>query len=203
MISHWGFRVKQLREDRHWLQEDVAVKSGLSRGMIGRIETGSIVSCTPDTLQALSKAFDIPQGTLAQYLYGGDKPPDFPETNKLSPPMKIPIYTDFPFHAGTPIEPIEYRDYAQIKPSQKHIEGYIVHGNCLEPKIENNDIIIVDRDGQIDNGDIVACLIAGELHLARLRKVADELWLENNNKRYRFQECQVAVPVIEVIKKLK
>ncbi|MFA4917133.1 MAG: S24 family peptidase, partial [Syntrophales bacterium] len=65
------------------------------------------------------------------------------------------------------------------------------------------DIIIVDREGQIDNGDIVACLIDGELHLARLRKVADELWLENNNRKYRFQECQVAATVIEVIKRLK
>jgi len=42
-----------------------------------------------------------------------------------------------------------------------------------------------------------------ELHIARLRKIADELWLENNDGRYRFQECQVAAPVIEVIKKAK
>ena len=39
--------------------------------------------------------------------------------------------------------------------------------------------------------------------IARLRKVADELYLENNQGRFKFEESEVAASVIEVIRRLK
>lgn len=87
--------------------------------------------------------------------------------------------------------------------TSKNIEAYIVHGNCLESKIGDGDVIIVDGDGVIDNGDIVACLLDNEFHVLRVRKVANELWLENNYEKYKFEQCHDAAPVIECIKRLK
>jgi transcriptional regulator with XRE-family HTH domain len=202
-MPSWGFRIKQLREDHHYTQEELAEKAGLTRSHLSRIEADDYQSLKVEHLNSLASAFEMTPANLSAYLFGGDKPPDLPEANRTAPPIRIPVYTAFPFHAGSPTQPVEYVHRAISRPSPKHIEGYICHGDCLAPIIEEGDIIIIDREGQIDNGDIVACLMNDELHLARLRKVADELWLENNNGRYRFQECVIAAPVIEVIKRLK
>lgn len=129
--------------------------------------------------------------------------PDLPESSRLPSPTAIPIYMAFPFHAGSPTEPIDYVYRAQIKAAPKNVEGYVVDGTCLEPVVQDKDIIVVDRDGEINNGDIVACLIDDQLHIARLRKVADELWLENNHAKWPFREVKVAAPVIEVIRRLR
>jgi len=37
----------------------------------------------------------------------------------------------------------------------------------------------------------------------RVRKVANELWLEDNCKKYKFEQCHGAAPIIEIIKRLK
>ena len=52
--------------------------------------------------------------------------------------------------------------------------------------------------GHLAHGDIVAALVDGEL-----RRVADEMWLENGDSRIRLDDCQAAAPVIEVIRRLK
>jgi SOS-response transcriptional repressor LexA len=79
MNNHWGFRIKKLREDRNWIQADVAEMSGLSRALIARIETGSFASCTSNTLKALAKVFEMTEGDLAKYIY--DTQPSQPKLN--------------------------------------------------------------------------------------------------------------------------
>ena len=196
-------RLKHIREDKRLTQFDLADKSGIKRPTISSWELGYVEEPKLSDIEALAHGLEVTTEYLQSYLLK-TKPPDFPESNRTPQPKQVPIYPEFPsFHLGKSSLPVEYYNYAKAKPSQKNIEGYFVHGNCLSPKIEDGDIIIIDREGAIDNGDIVACLMNDELHIARLRKIADELWLENNDGRYRFQECQVAAPVIEVIKRLK
>jgi hypothetical protein len=104
---------------------------------------------------------------------------------------------------GDGVEPIEYIYRARPKIASKNIQAYVVHGDCLSPKINDKDVIIIDKDGVIDNGDIVACVLDNQFHLLRVCKVADELWLENNHGKFKFEQCQDAAPVIECIRRLK
>lgn len=200
MSTNWGIRIKQLREDRHMIQTELADKAGIKLSWLSRVELGHFQTIKEKSLIKLARGLEMSLVDLKREIY---EIPDLPESSRTLPPLAIPIYTDFPFHAGSPTQPVEYVYRASLKQSPKNIQGYIVHGACLLPVVQDNDIVIVDREGQIDNGDIVACLIDGELHIARLRKVAGELWLENNNGKYKFEECQVAAPVIEVVRKLK
>jgi len=179
--------------------------SGVSRQEIAALEKGIRgIKTSTDVLVKIFNALNIPIDSFADVIGYNYEAKNLPDKNRVSVSM-VPVYTDFPFHAGSDAHPIsyEYSHYAQVKPSSKNIEGYIVHGNCLEPTVQDNDIIIVDRDGQIDNGDIVACLLDDELHIARLRKVADELWLENKYGKYKYQECQVIAPIIKIIRNIK
>jgi len=199
---------------RGWTQLEVAQRSVLDRSYISYLEQpGKSGRPSAEALLKLAKAFNIKPEELYQaagYIKetkGISPRPETPEEIldrlKLATPQSIPVYTDFPFHAGEPVEPVDYVYRARPKIASKNIEGYVVHGKCLEPDINSGDIIIVDRQGEINNGDIIACLLDNELHLARLRKIADELWLETNNGRRKFEECQVAAPVIECIRRLK
>ena len=199
METNWGIIVKKLREERHLSQEELADKSGIGRPHLSHIELGKIKDAKTNVLNKLAKGLNMSISDLVKIVFDLD----FPEDNRLPAPETRYIYSEFPVHAGQPAQPVDQYYRSGFKPAGKNIEGYVVRGNCLEPVVSEGDIIIIDRDGQIDNGDLVACLIEGELHIAKLRKVAGELWLENNFKKYRFQECLVSAPIIEVIKRLK
>ena len=195
---------------------ELAKRTGLGRGYISNLEGAKVVhNPSADAFLKLARAFNIKPEELYQAAgYIKETKDIYPRTEtpeeildrlKLATPQSIPVYPweAFPFHAGDGIEPIEYVYRARPKSTSKNIEAYIVHGNCLEPKINDGDVIIIDREGVIDNGDVVACVLDSQFHILRIRKVAGELWLEDNHGKFKFEECQDAAPVIEYIRRLK
>jgi len=59
------YRIKELREKRRWSQGELAEKSGVSRGIIVRLESDKDVTTTTDTLKAIADAF----GVSIKYLF--------------------------------------------------------------------------------------------------------------------------------------
>ena len=53
-----GYRIKELREARNMTQEDLASKSGVSRGTICALENGSARTTTTKTLLKLARALE-------------------------------------------------------------------------------------------------------------------------------------------------
>ena len=51
-----GFRIKELREEKNWSQSVLAEKSGVSRNLISRLESGELTFTSTDTLLKLAKA---------------------------------------------------------------------------------------------------------------------------------------------------
>ncbi len=182
---------ERLKQGLTYVQmEDMA---GVSRQLISSMEKGKRGSETgADTLIKIANALKISPQPMMEAL--GAEYPEISRKDRLRVPDKLPIYRDFPFHAGSGVRPVDYYFRTFPGKASKNIEGYIVHGTCLEPIIQDGDVIIVDREGSIDNGDIIACRMSDELHIGRLRKIADELWLENNNGRFKFEECQKVAP---------
>ena len=207
-------KLKELRTQRQWTQLEVAKRSGLDRRYISYLEqprhTGRP---SADAFLWLAHAFNIKVEELYQaagYIKEAkdlsphlETPEEILDRLRLTFPVAIPIYSDFPFHAGEDREPVDYIYRVRHKAIGKDVEGYLVHGNCLEPQVCDKDIIIIDRRGDISSDDIVACLIDDQLCVARLREIADELWLENNVKRVKLQDCLIAAPVIEIRRRLK
>jgi transcriptional regulator with XRE-family HTH domain len=206
-------KIKQLREERGWTQDELAKRSGLDRAYIAAIETKQIKKPSVESFLKLARAFKIRPEELYQAAgYIKDVTTIIPHKEpwdeilvrfNIAMPSSVPIYEDFPFHAGEDIRPIDYIPMVKNHVKKRNLEGYIVRGSCLRPLIEDKDIIIIDRDAPIESGDIVAGLIDGKMHLARLRKIANQLWLENNNGRILFKEYELAAPVIEVRRRLK
>jgi transcriptional regulator with XRE-family HTH domain len=206
-------KIKQLREERGWTQDELAKRSGLDRAYIAAIETKQIKKPSVESFLKLAHAFKIRPEELYQaagYIKDASTIIPYKESwdeilvrFNIAMPSSVPIYEDFPFHAGEDVRPIDYVPIAKNKVKKRNLEGYIVRGSCLRPLIEDKDVIIIDRDAPIENGDVVACLIDGKMHLARLRKIANQRWLENNNGRILFTEYELAAPVIEIRRRLK
>lgn len=206
--ENWGFAIKRLRENRGWTQDDLSKHSGIGRGYIAKIEIGLIKSPTRDTFAALAKGFSITLDELNEEITGQhlksqtETSDQILERLRLAQPLSIPVYSDFPVHAGEGIEPVDFVYLPRMGRTRKGIEAYIVHGDCLSPSVEDGDVIIVDREAEINVGNIVACLFSGEFHLGRLKKIGDQLWLENGHGTNKLQDCQAAAKVIQVIRRL-
>ena len=54
-----GYKIKEVREARKMTQEELADKSGASRGTISALENGSIRTTTTKTLVRLSRALGV------------------------------------------------------------------------------------------------------------------------------------------------
>lgn len=53
-----GYRIKEVRESKNMTQEELADKSGVSRGTISALENGSMRNTTSKTLLKLAQALD-------------------------------------------------------------------------------------------------------------------------------------------------
>ena len=206
---NWGLKLNQILEERGITKAELAKKTGLSEPYLSRACKGHYRGVERSNFERIARALAMTPAQLSQELYGErsllpkETPDQILERFRTVLPATVPMYEDFPFHAGEPVEPMDYLAMVRDRVRGRNLEGYITRGKCLEPHIGDGDIIIVDRDGQVDIGNIVACLCGGELYLGRLRRIADELWLENNKDRIKLDACQVAAPVVEVRKRLK
>lgn len=201
-----GQLIKRLREETGLSQRKLADLSGIDRAYISQLEGGRTSSISLRTARALAKGLGrSPEIFLKpnSAALARETPEDILERLRLAQPVSIPVYSEFPVHAGDLMEPVEYIYRARARAARKSVEGYLIHGKCLEPVIRDMDIIVVDRDAEINSGDVVAALVGDSMTLGRLRRIDDELWLENNEGRIKFEDCQVVAVVIEVIRRLK
>jgi transcriptional regulator with XRE-family HTH domain len=193
-----GQRLKRLREENELSQPKLSELSGVQREYISQIENGKTKGMTLRTAEALAKGLNVP----ASVFFENETYQPLSEKLKIPGVVKIPIYTDFPFHAGDDgVEPSEFAYREAVTGAPGQIEGYIVRGTCLEPEVKEGDTIFVDRELAIENGDIVACQIKGGLHVARLKRIGDEQWLVNNEGHHRIEDCQVSAVVVEINRK--
>jgi len=209
-MMNWGIHVKKLRKDQRLTQWELASKSGLTRSHICAIEMGRVKSVKRETLAKLARGLGISLDYLTKEVYGlpseslsTETPEQVLEHLKMVQAVSIPVYKDFPFHAGEPVDPDYYIYLPRQEVSGKNIEAYVVEGKCLEPALQDRDIIVLDRDAEVKVGDIVACATEDGFIVGKLRKIGDVMWVANGHISIKYQDCTHAAPVIWVNRRLK
>lgn len=164
-----GDWIKKYRAEHHLSMQDVANACGFSKAYIGQLEkginpsTGKPISPTLQTFEKIAKAVGMDVDTLIKSL-DDDQPVTIPASPPRVKGVRIPILGKVV--AGIPIEAIEnIEGYEEITPalaSKGEHFALRVQGDSMAPVIVENDIVIVRKQRQVENGDIAIVLVNGD-----------------------------------------
>nr|DAJ00692.1 MAG TPA: Repressor protein CI [Caudoviricetes sp.] len=175
-------RIRELRKKRCMTMKELGAVVGLAESTISQYETGKR---EPDneTLLRLGEFFN----TSVDYLLGREIVADGPPEPSVPGSKWIPVIGTIP--AGTPVEAIEeILDYEEITPqmaSQGEHFALKIKGQSMEPRIFEDDVVIVKKQDDCDSGDIAVALVNGnEATVKRIKKRPEGLMLIPNNPAY-------------------
>ena len=141
-----------------------------------------------DKLSILAMALDVDEA----WLIGFDVPmkktsePPTPQSNGY-PTVRIPVLGDVA--AGVPIlaqqNIIGYEDIPADMATTGEYFGLKIKGDSMEPKIHDNDIVIVKSMSDAENNDIVIAMINNEATCKRLHKYSNSVVLTAINSDYK------------------
>lgn len=184
-MAEIGKRIRQKREELKITQEELANKLGYkSKTTIAKIENG-----TNDIVQSKVVEFADALNTTVSYLMGWDNnvTPIPSGTKHKAPGVTINVLGRVA--AGVPIEAVEdiidTEEITEEMASTGSFFGLQIHGDSMEPKISDGDVVIVRQQDDAESGEIVIALVNGdEATCKRLRKYRDGIELISNNPAY-------------------
>lgn len=108
---------------------------------------------------------------------------------KVKPEISIRIPVLGRVAAGIPIEAItDIDDYEEISPEMAKNGQYIalrIHGRSMEPRMCENDIIIVRLQNDVESGDIAVVFVnGGDATCKKIKKLQDGIMLISTNHEY-------------------
>lgn len=202
-----GNKVKELREARGWTQEQLAEKSGLSRGYISILELRHGATPNARRLKQLADAFKVDLGVFLPELKSGAARPESPEdllARYLSTaPVSIPIYASFQKDNSSQL-PIMYT-YRQKDPGAVGpLEGVPVDPKSFAIEGSTSAFAVIDRGGIPEVGDHVICLHGNHTFISKVFCCMDsEKYTLENDKRMPLDDCEAWAVILGIYFRMK
>lgn len=215
MNKQLGDNLKKLRTQKGWTQQELAKHSGVKRGYLASIEAGLVDNPSAPVFLKLAGALDITPDELykaAGYIEDTRRihrklntPEDIIDHLRAVQPAAIPLYRweSFPSSEELNRDPVDYIYRARSRATGRDMEAYMVHGAHHEPAIDDNDIIIIDKEEPLDDGEMMACRLNGVPTIGKFKRLAGDSYIETPGGRTRLDECQSPVAIIEIRRFLK
>lgn len=201
-----GDRIKQLRLEKGLTQEELGKYIGVKKAAIMKYEKGNVKNMKRSSIEILSNLF----GVTPSYLMCLDEP----KTDKFgNPVVSIPILGTV--KAG-------YNYLAQenwigtvdvetsLVGDGKDFIALKVHGDSMSPVLVEDDIVIIKKQEDFENGDIVVAIINGdEATIKKGKKSEVGILLQPLNSSYEpliftYNEMKtIPVTIVGVVKQLK
>lgn len=170
--------IKRLREEQGLSQDALAKLTGYTdRSSITKIEKG-LVDLQQSKIELFAKAL----GTTTKDLVGWD---DEPNQKKKGVTINVlgRVAAGIPIEAVTDI--IDTEEIPEEMARTGEFFGLQIHGDSMEPKFSEGDVVIVRQQDDAESGDIVIAMINGDdATCKRLRKYRDGIELISNNPSY-------------------
>ena len=198
-----GERIKRLRQLKGVTQEELAKIVGLQRGAIAKYEIGIVENMKQTTIKKMADYF----GVKPSYLMCLEDKLD----ELGNPVVEVPIL-------GTVKAGYDYLAQENwigtIDISKKLAEtgeffALKIHGDSMFPVFIENDTVVVRKQEDFENGDIVVALINGEEATVKKGKKSDNsILLQPLNTNYepliftKEEMKTIPVKIIGVVKKL-
>ncbi len=196
-----GLKIKTLRQHHHLSQTELALKTGYKdKTAISKIEKG-LVDLPQSKLLLFSSIFNVE----ISYWFD-DKIVD--NDNNRTHGIKIPVLGRVA--AGIPIEAIEEiidtEEITEELSKTGSFFGLKLKGNSMEPRMCENDVVIVRQQSDAEDGDIVIATVNGdEATCKRLKKYNDGIALLSNNPNYEpmyFSNNEILEKPVRIIGKV-
>lgn len=171
--------IKRLREERGLSQDSLAKLTGYTdRSSIAKIEKG-LVDLQQSKIELFAKAL----GTSAKDLVGWE------DDEKPLPTKGIIVNVLGRVAAGIPIEAIEdvidTEEISEEMAKTGEFFGLQIHGDSMEPKFSDGDVVIVRKQNDAESDDIVIAMVNGDdATCKRLKKYKDGIALISTNPAY-------------------
>lgn len=171
-------KIKELRKEKKLTQNRLAELMFVDQTTVSCWETGK---ATPDT-EKLSQLSDL-FGVSIDELFGRETAPTGTKG------VKIPVLGRV--QAGIPIDAIEeildYEEITDAMAGQGEHFGLVVRGDSMFPKIVEDDVVIVRKQDDCDNGDIAVVLVNGsDATVKKIKKTPLGLTLVPLNTAYEM-----------------
>lgn len=178
-------RLKHAMELRDIRQAELVELTGISKGALSSYLSGRYAP-KQNSIYLLSKALRINEA----WLMGADVPMDNDAKEESQPkyhPIKIPVLGRIV--AGIPTEAVEdiidTEEISEEMARTGEFFGLQIKGDSMEPRIRNNDVIIVRKQEDAESGDTVVVMVNGsDATCKRLRKYKDGIELIATNPSY-------------------
>ena len=149
-------RVKDLRVKHDELQEDLGKIVGVSGRAIGNYETGKR-KMSPEIIKKIANHYNV----TTDYLLGIDESNVFPMTDS---PISVPVLGKI--SAGLPLLATEHIEGYEFAPSSYIKEGFDyfylrVNGDSMNLKFNDGDIVLVQKQDNLENDEIGVILVDG------------------------------------------
>lgn len=175
--------IKSRRKELNLTLEQVGNLVGVGKSTVRKWETGDIENMKRDKIVKLAKALKV----SPSYIMGIED--EQPQLDTL-PVKKIPVVSKI--SAGLPIYSeenlIDYIYFATNKlNSDKEEFGLKVSGDSMDKIFQDGDIVVVEKDSVVENGQLGVVMINGyNATVKRVRYNGDQIILipESNNSSH-------------------
>ena len=195
--------LKSLRATKGLTQDELSKQLNISRSTIGMYEKGAR---EPDfeTLELIADYFNVD----TDYLLGRTVKTTYIPSSALRKGVSINVLGRVA--AGIPIDAIEEvidtEEITEEMAKTGEFFGLKIKGNSMEPRIYENDVVIVRQQNDAESGDVVIATINGdEATCKRLRKYRDGIELISNNPSYEpmfFSNEEILSKPVRIIGKV-
>ena len=181
---------KPLKERRKQLKmtlEEVAEIVGVGRSTVRKWENGDIENIGRSNIVKLAKALRV----TPYYIMGIEEE----DVGIVTPTINIPVVNSV--SAGMPTyNETDVIDYISVMntsiKNDKEYFGLIVSGDSMDLEFKDGDIVVVEKDAQVENGDIAVVAVNGyDATVKRIKRDYDKniliLLPESSNREHQAQ----------------
>ncbi len=179
----FGSQLKKYRKAKKMTQVDLGSRVGLSGQVISNLERGYTTGLSPEMIQNIASVLDV---SISELTSEENLQKNTKQTIKSGQQISVLGRVA----AGIPIEAIEEiidtEEISEDLAKTGEFFGLQIHGDSMEPRFTEGDVVIVRKQDDAESGDIVIATVNGdEATCKRLRKFRDGIELVSTNLSYK------------------
>lgn len=177
-------KIRQLRKRAGLTQTELGERLGVKKNAVSKWECGRVEDIPSSKIKAMASLFDVPPSYLIDDEQAISAVSSIPPGFQPMPPMTaVPLVGQIA--CGDPITAEENLEGVVNVPEAWSATFVLTcHGDSMEPKIKNRDLVAIRRQPEVENGQIAAVRIENEATLKRVYCYPDRLLLQPENPTY-------------------